>query len=41
MSGIMHQGGEIRPEQAEQMRAGTAHYVESWKRYVRTLRSDD
>jgi hypothetical protein len=41
MPGIMHQGGGIRPGQAERMRAGAANYVENWKRYGRTPRSDD
>lgn len=30
--------GEVRPEQAERMRAGAATYVERWKRYRAGLR---
>ncbi len=33
--------GEVRPEQAERMRAGTAHYVQNWQRYAGSLRNDD
>jgi carbonic anhydrase/acetyltransferase-like protein (isoleucine patch superfamily) len=33
--------GEVRPEQAARMRAGTAHYVENWQRYVRGLCARD
>ncbi len=33
--------GEVRTEQAERMRAGTAHYIKNWQRYVESLRSDD
>ena len=29
--------GEVRPEQAERMRAGTAKYVRNWQRYVTDL----
>ena len=29
--------GEVRPEQAERMRAGTAKYVKNWQRYVADL----
>ena len=30
--------GEVRPEQAERIRAGTAKYVRNWQRYARELR---
>lgn len=30
--------GEVRPEQAERMAAGTRKYVENWKRFARELR---
>jgi carbonic anhydrase/acetyltransferase-like protein (isoleucine patch superfamily) len=33
--------GEVRPEQAERMRWGTAKYVENWKRYRAGLRASD
>lgn len=29
--------GEVRPEQAERMRDGTARYVENWRRYLADL----
>lgn len=29
--------GEVRPEQAERIRAGTAKYVRNWQRYLREL----
>lgn len=33
--------GEVSPEQAERMRAGTANYVERWRRYRAGLRAAD
>jgi carbonic anhydrase/acetyltransferase-like protein (isoleucine patch superfamily) len=33
--------GEVSPEQAEKMRAGTANYVERWRRYRAGLRAAD
>ena len=33
--------GEVRPEQAEQIRAGTEKYVRNWRRYVADLRPQD
>ena len=33
--------GEVRPEQAERMRRGTARYVSNWKRYRAGLKLAD
>ena len=31
--------GEVRPDQIERIRAGTAKYVRHWQRYARELRA--
>jgi hypothetical protein len=33
--------GEVRPDQAERMRRGTARYVSNWKRYRAGLQLSD
>ena len=33
--------GEVRPEQAERIRRGTARYVANWRRYRAELAAED